>query len=130
MPPWKDVTNMSNSRLIDALTELGADTGGALRRFMNNEAFYEKFLLKFREDKTFDGIAPALAAGDTEAAFMAAHTLKGIAGNLGFTALYESVCALVEFLRAGDLDGARGAYAPAEAAYRAVMELLEEGAPS
>ena len=57
---------MSNSRLIDALTDLGADTEGALRRFMNNEAFYERFLLKFMDDKTFDAIAPALEAGDAE----------------------------------------------------------------
>lgn len=127
MPPWKDVGDMGNSRLIDALTELGADTEGALRRFMNNEAFYERFLLKFMDDKTFDAIAPALEAGDAEGGFMAAHTLKGIAGNLGFTALYEAVCVLVEFLRAGDLDGARAAYAPAEAAYRAVTALLAGG---
>lgn len=116
-----------SSKLIDALTELGADTEGALRRFMNNEEFYERFLLKFKDDRTFDGIGPALEAGDTEAAFMAAHTLKGIAGNLGFTALYDAVCAMVEFLRAGDLDGARRACGPVDAAYRAVIDLLAGG---
>ena len=36
---------------------------------------------------------------DLDGAFEAAHTLKGVAGNLGLTPLYRSVCAVVEPLR-------------------------------
>ena len=38
-----------------------------------------------------------------EEAFRAAHTLKGVAQNLGFTPLYEATATLTEVLRAGNL---------------------------
>ena len=36
-----------------------------------------------------DKLEAAMAAGDAEGAFMAAHTLKGVSQNLGFDNLYE-----------------------------------------
>ena len=36
------------------------------------------------------------------AAFEAAHTLKGVAGNLGLKPLYDAVCHIVEPLRRGE----------------------------
>lgn len=38
---------------------------------------------------------------DWESAFRAAHTLKGVAQNLGFDALYRAASALTEHLRGG-----------------------------
>ena len=40
---------------------------------------------------------------NVEEAFRAAHTLKGVAQNLGFTPLYEATATLTEVLRAGNL---------------------------
>ncbi|MDD6903197.1 MAG: Hpt domain-containing protein, partial [Eubacteriales bacterium] len=45
-------------------------------------------------------------AGDEEAAFRAAHTLKGVAKNLGFSDLGESASVLTEVLRNRTFDGA------------------------
>ena len=42
-----------------------------------------------------------LAAADWETAFRAAHTLKGVAQNLGFDSLYRAAADLTEHLRGG-----------------------------
>ena len=41
----------------------------------------------------------ALLAKDYESAFAQAHTLKGVAGNLGFDNVLESLAPMVELLR-------------------------------
>ena len=46
-----------------------------------------------------------LADKDAEKAFRAAHTLKGICLNLGFSQLIEDVVNITEILRAGKLEG-------------------------
>lgn len=91
---------------------------------MNTETFYEKiggnyaetmgrlvteerilrFVRKFPADGSFNALKDALARGSQEEAFRAAHTLKGVAQNLGFTALYEKASAVTEVLRGGSLD--------------------------
>ena len=38
-------------------------------------------------------------------AFEAAHTLKGVTGNMGLTPLYDAVCTIVEPLRTGRTGG-------------------------
>ena len=45
----------------------------------------------------------SLAEKNTKEAFRAAHTLKGVAQNLGFTPLYETAAAITEVLRTGNL---------------------------
>lgn len=62
-------------------------------------ALVERFIGKFLDDGSFSELASAMAAGQTEAAFRAAHTLKGVSANLGFEQLRQSASALTEFLR-------------------------------
>lgn len=65
------------------------------------DTLIRKFFLKFPDDKSFGQLKEALEAGDYEKAFRGAHTLKGVAQNLGFTALYEASHRLTEDLRPG-----------------------------
>lgn len=58
-----------------------------------------RFVLKFLEDKSFETLCSAMESGSREAAFRAAHTLKGVCANLSFTRLLESSSALTELLR-------------------------------
>ena len=60
----------------------------------------EKFARKFLDDQSYTELVSAMAAGNHEVAFRAAHTLKGVAANLGFTRLRASASALTELLRA------------------------------
>ncbi|WP_302779980.1 Hpt domain-containing protein [Intestinimonas butyriciproducens] len=89
----------------EQLTAAGVDVHGALERFMGNEALLERMLQRFTGDANY---AQLLAADkrDTEEALRAAHTLKGMTGNLSMTALCPLFTRQVELLRAGDPDGA------------------------
>lgn len=107
-----------------ALKEAGVDTDGALRRFSNNTGLYERFLVKFPSDENFGRIKPALDAGDFETALTAAHTLKGVSGNLGMDRLYRACTEIVSLIRGGDQAKARNAYTELDAAYRELLDAL------
>lgn len=89
------------------MEENGADVNTTLKRFMGNEALYMKFIVKFLDDKNFDGIADSLAQGNYEEAFNSAHTLKGVAANLGLDPVSAGASKITELLRnkaPGDVD--------------------------
>ena len=61
----------------------------------------QKFVLKFLNDPSYQLLCDSMEAGNYTDAFRAAHTIKGVAQNLSFTALYQSASALSEALRGG-----------------------------
>lgn len=79
----------------------GANYDATMERFMGSESTYIKLLGLLFQDENPALLGRALEAGDVAGAFQAAHTLKGVAGNLGLTPLYGAACALVEPLRQG-----------------------------
>lgn len=83
-----------------AFADYGADYQTTLGRFMGNEAMYLRILDMLFRDENLARLGDALDRGDLPAAFACAHTLKGVAGNLGLEPLYRSVCAILEPLRA------------------------------
>lgn len=93
--------------LKDAFAAYGADYEATMRRFMGSQPMYLRFLDMFFQDDSLQKLGAALDAGDLNAAFEAAHTLKGTSGNMGLAPLYAAVCAIVEPLRTGT---ARGDY--------------------
>ncbi len=84
---------------IDGLRAFGAGVDEGLARCMNNEAFYVRLVEKVLKDKGFDELDAAVAAHDTDAAFEAAHKLKGVLANLALTPICEPVTQMVELLR-------------------------------
>ncbi len=81
------------------LEESGADVDVTLKRFMGNEAIYMKFIMKFLDDKNYDGIKEGIEGHDYEKAFGCAHSLKGVSGNLGLNPVYEAASQITEILR-------------------------------
>lgn len=69
-------------------------------RRLSSPQLVEKFVRKFPKDPSFVQLTAAMSAGDRDAAFRAAHTLKGVAANLSFSCLYASTAELTELLRA------------------------------
>ena len=80
--------------------EMGGDMADAVRR-LGSIAAVERFLRMFAGDDTFAMLQAAMSAGDARRAFRAAHTLNGLALNLGFNQLNKSASALTEHLRGG-----------------------------
>ena len=85
--------------MLEKLRRCGIDVENTLNRFMQREDLYVRFLNKFKQDQNFAGLKESIENEDYEEAFKFAHTLKGVAGNLGLTPLYEEVAVLVEELR-------------------------------
>ena len=80
--------------------KMGGNYEDVLRR-LTNDILIKRFLTKFIEDQSHAGLCSAFQAGDGEESFRQAHTLKGVAMNLGLTALAESASELTELLRGG-----------------------------
>ena len=59
-----------------------------------------KFIVKFLDDDSYSKLRLAMQSGQREEAFRAAHTLKGVSANLGFSRLLASAGELTELLRA------------------------------
>lgn len=87
---------------LDALKLYGANTAEGMARCMNNESFYLRMVGMALADKSFDKLKAAMEAGDAQAAFAAAHSLKGAIGNVALTPIYSPVCELTELLRGKD----------------------------
>lgn len=79
---------------------IGGDYKKTISR-LSGEALVKKFVLKYADDRTCLELADAIENQDWSAAFRAAHTLKGIALNLGFDSLYTVSSELTEALRGG-----------------------------
>ncbi|RCW75677.1 PAS domain-containing hybrid sensor histidine kinase/response regulator [Pseudorhodoferax soli] len=74
----------------------GLDTAAGLSRVGGKPALYLRLLQQFHERQADAGarIAAALAAQDAATAERIAHTVRGVAGNLGFGALQQQAQAL------------------------------------
>lgn len=84
------------------LTEFYSSVGGDYCEVfgrMPSDAMIQKFVFKFLEDSTYHDLNQAVEAKDLSAAFRAAHTLKGLAYNLGFEMLGNAASDLTEQLR-------------------------------
>lgn len=105
--------------------KMGANYQNVLGRF-GSEAMVKKFALKFLNDDSFEQLKAGLENRDAEAAFRAAHTLKGLCMNLGFDSLYEVSSALTENLRGLELNGWESLFEKVEQRYLIVRDALEE----
>jgi HPt (histidine-containing phosphotransfer) domain-containing protein len=75
-----------------------------MKRMMNNAGFYTKMLTKFKNENSLNNLDDALAAGDTEKASIAVHTLKGVVSNLSLTELHKLTLELETQIKAGNID--------------------------
>jgi two-component system sensor histidine kinase/response regulator len=83
----KETVGIDENKLLS----IGLDVTSGLRRVSNNKKLYTKILHKFIEsNRDFESeIKKSIQEGDEEKAARIAHTLKGVAGNIGANELYE-----------------------------------------
>ena len=84
--------------ILGHLKAWGCDIDGALARFMGDERLYVHCLKLFANDENFVLLEQRLSEHGS-GAFEHAHTLKGVAANMGLTPLYAALCEVVESLR-------------------------------
>ena len=84
---------------LETLKEYGADTDAAMTRCMNNESFYLRMVDLALESDGYAALEEALNKGDLDAAFEAAHGLKGILSNLALDPMLKPAVEITELLR-------------------------------
>lgn len=117
---------MMGEQTLAALKTAGVDTDGAMARFMGNTALYERFLRKFPADPSYGRAVAGMEAGELEAVLTAVHTLKGVAGNLGMTRLFDQCARLMEALRAGMPEQAEQHWIELQRSYKEILAVLTE----
>ena len=104
---------------------LGEDYETVAERF-GDDAMVRHFCGRFLQDGSFAALTEALKTGSAEAAFRAAHTLKGVCLNLGFSCLGKAASELTEYLRGrGDTVGCDALYSAVATEYRRVADTLQ-----
>jgi CheY-like chemotaxis protein len=105
----------------------GIDSATGLRRVAGNEALYRKLLLDFHRDyaSSIDRMRAAIRAELLTDAERQAHTLKGVAGNIGAMELHRTAQELDSALRLGDLGKAGSLLPEVERQLSLVIQGLE-----
>lgn len=70
----------------ECYSQMNGDYNNVLSRFYD-EAMIKRLLGRFIDDTSFRALEQAMAEGDVQAAFNAAHTLRGVCQSLSFTQL-------------------------------------------
>lgn len=103
--------------------QMGANYEDVLKR-LYNEGMICRFTLMFLNDDSYPKLEQALKEGNVKEAFRAAHTLKGVCQNLGFTNLYQPTYELTEVLRAGTLEGSGEWFARVTEQYKITTDAI------
>ncbi len=109
---------------LDQLNAYGMDVNATLARFAGNEALMMRFLLGFPNDKTYGSLEAAVAANDHEAMKAAAHSLKGLTGNLGLTPLFEASTEMMNALRSDAPCDVAALYASVKEEYEKAVAMI------
>lgn len=109
----------------ELLTELKIDQEYTLARFSGMKALLERLLLKFLDDSSMQHLEQALSASEKDIAERSAHTLKGLASNLGLDELSRRASRCVDSIRSGDLEAARQQYPHISEEYIRIVTILK-----
>ena len=118
--------NIEQNKLFSALKELGVDVEGTVSRFMDNDAIYTKFLLRFPNEDRITPVKEAAEANDPDALMRAAHKLKGVSANLGMTSLSQKAEKIVSGIRNGETGGFDEDIAELEAEHELICKAIRE----
>ncbi len=112
---------------IAECSSAGINYKTGLVRFMNKRDMYEKYLLAFLKDESYEKLNEAMIAGDIHGAFSAGHSMKGVAGNLSMDTLYDALVPFVDALRGeGNMEQAERLFPAVQMAYGKVTSFLNK----
>lgn len=106
--------------------DINGDFDDVLKR-LANESIVAKIVKMFVNDPSFSDLSKGLQDKDAELAFRGAHTLKGVALNLGFSNLAKDSSDLCELLRPRSLDvDYKDLYDKVSKEYQELIEKIKE----
>lgn len=109
---------------MENIASYGIDYDDAMDRFGGNVDLYKRLALKYLDDAHFAGCVAAMTVGDYDQAYREAHSLKGVAGNLSFSHLYDVASMICKDLREGEPVSASRLLPDLEAAHQRIREGL------
>ena len=112
------------ANLRAALSSYGIDYGDAMDRFGGNAELFFRLARKYLDGDNYARLVSAMEMHDFDEAYRQAHSLKGVAGNLSFTKLYNIAAEIASNLREGEYVAAESYLPDAEAAHERIVEAL------
>lgn len=113
--------------LLDELKELGVSVDEGVKRLGGNKAIYKKMLcssfLKMMKGYSVD---PDFDPENYEDIIEKAHAIKGAAGNLSVTPLYEAYSEVVNLLRSKQPEQAKKVLVQALPVQEQILDILEK----
>ncbi|MNQ90509.1 Signal transduction histidine-protein kinase BarA [compost metagenome] len=108
--------------------ELDLEVDAALDRLGRNSGLYERILKKFKENhgNAVEEIREAISKGDNSEAMLLAHTLKGVASNIGATPLSVIADELQAALHNGSMQDLEALLGTAERRLALVNQAIAE----
>lgn len=85
--------------LLKEMETLGVNVDEGLSRLMGNAALYERMLATFAKMMKQTAFSPDFDCNDYAQITEKAHAIKGTAGNLSITPVYEAYSEIVRLLR-------------------------------
>ncbi len=85
--------------LLDELQGLGVDVEGGIKRLNGKQSLYERMIFKFLDMMKKSVVTPDFDSNDYADVIEVAHAVKGAAGNLSVTPIYEAYGQIVDLLR-------------------------------
>ena len=114
--------------VFEAYISLGGDVMSDIYQSLSEKMLF-KFLKRLTEDEQIQILEQAISASDRDAAYAAAHTLKGVALNLSLSKLANPLCGLTDALRAGFPQNADELYNEVKSEFEyaiKIINLIEE----
>lgn len=111
--------------LPEFYTALGSDYQ-SMHKQIPSDALISKFLRLYAQDPSMAQLRESISQENWDGAFHAAHTLKGVALNLGLSCLASSASELAEHLRGGRPLTSPELLARVEQAYESVIAALSK----
>ncbi len=93
--------------MLEELKTLGVNTEEGIARLNGNASFYERMLGKFLTMMKASSVRPDFDGTDYADVIEATHAIKGVAGNLSITPVYEAYSEIVRLLREAKPEEAR-----------------------
>ncbi len=104
----------------------GMDLNEVLERFSGNRALLVRMIKKFPGDTAFTELSSAMGTRNYKAASEAAHSLKGLAGNLGFNSLFALAGRMNRQGKAGDYSDFESLFSELKPDYERIVEAIRE----